>query len=83
MIRLPIRIERHVFGREVADALRPAVFGDMEAALRDAAHESAAAVMHRWGASATAVHNWRKALGATRTDNEGTARLTLERSVVD
>ena len=40
-------------------------------------HESAAAVMHWWRASATAVHNWRKALGVGRTDNEGTARLVL------
>ena len=40
-------------------------------------HESAAAVMHWWGASQRAVHNWRKALGVTRTDNRGTARLTL------
>jgi hypothetical protein len=38
-------------------------------------HESAAAVMHWWGASATAVNHWRKALGVGRTDNEGTARL--------
>jgi hypothetical protein len=37
--------------------------------------ESAVAVMHSWEASATAVRNWRKALGVTRTDNEGTARL--------
>jgi hypothetical protein len=40
-------------------------------------HESAAAVMHWWGASANAVKNWRKALGVTRTANEGTARLML------
>ncbi|HKI32353.1 MAG TPA: hypothetical protein VKA46_10830 [Gemmataceae bacterium] len=38
-------------------------------------HEAAAAVMHWWAASPTAVNNWRKALGVTRTDNEGTARL--------
>jgi hypothetical protein len=42
---------------------------------RAARHESAAAVMHWWGASATAVNHWRKALGVGRTDNEGTARL--------
>jgi hypothetical protein len=40
-------------------------------------HESAAAVMYWWRASATAVHNWRMALGVGRTDNEGTARLVL------
>jgi hypothetical protein len=40
-------------------------------------HESAAAVMHWWRASATAVRNWRKALSVTRADNEGTARLML------
>jgi hypothetical protein len=39
-------------------------------------HESAAAVMYWWKASHTAVFNWRTALGVTRTDNEGTARLT-------
>jgi hypothetical protein len=39
-------------------------------------HESAAAVMHWWGASHTAAGNWRRALGVGRTDNEGTARLT-------
>jgi hypothetical protein len=31
--------------------------------------------MFWWGSSATAVRNWRKALGVTRSDNEGTARL--------
>ena len=38
-------------------------------------HESAAAVMHWWGASVGAVCRWRNALGVNRTDNEGTARL--------
>jgi hypothetical protein len=38
-------------------------------------HESAAAVMQWWRASQSAVKNWRRALGVTRTDNEGTARL--------
>jgi hypothetical protein len=38
-------------------------------------HESAAAVMFSWGPSMGAVCRWRKALGVTRTDNEGTARL--------
>ena len=40
-------------------------------------NESAAAVMHWWGASMTAVCHWRKALGTSRTDNQGTARLML------
>ena len=39
--------------------------------------ESAATVMHWWDASMTAVCHWRKALGTCRTDNQGTARLTL------
>ena len=40
-------------------------------------NESAAAVMHWWAASMTAVCHWRKALGTTRTDNQWTARLML------
>jgi hypothetical protein len=44
-------------------------------------HESAGAVKHWWGASGTAVHNWRKALGVTRTGNEGTARLVRASAV--
>src|SRR5262245_809107 len=31
--------------------------------------------MHWWAASATAVRNWREALGVGRTDNEGSRRL--------
>jgi hypothetical protein len=38
-------------------------------------HESAAAVMHWWGASERAVWAWRRALGVTRTANEGSHRL--------
>jgi hypothetical protein len=38
-------------------------------------HESAAAIKHWWGASQTAVYNWRRALGVTRTNNEGSHRL--------
>jgi hypothetical protein len=38
-------------------------------------HESAAAVMFWWGSSMGAVCRWRKALGVSRTGNEGTARL--------
>jgi hypothetical protein len=39
-------------------------------------HESAAAITFGWGASSTAVGHWRRALGVTRTGNNGTARLT-------
>jgi hypothetical protein len=38
-------------------------------------HESAAAVCHWWGANRAAVRRWRRALGVTRTNNEGTRRL--------
>jgi hypothetical protein len=38
-------------------------------------HESAAAIKYWWGASTTAVWAWRRALGVTRRENEGTARL--------
>jgi hypothetical protein len=38
-------------------------------------NESAEAVKFWWGASPTAVGNWRRALGVGRTDNEGTRRL--------
>jgi len=44
---------------------------------RAVSHEAAAAVMFWWRASATAVKNWRRALGVTRMENEGTARLIL------
>ena len=40
-------------------------------------HESAAAVRRWWGASRTAVNWWRKALGVTRTNNEGTHNLIV------
>jgi hypothetical protein len=40
-------------------------------------HESAAAVVYWWGVSRSAVRHWRKALGVTRTSNEGTHRLVL------
>src|SRR5262245_45272797 len=42
--------------------------------------ESAAAVMFWWGASSTAVNNWPRALGVTRTNTEGTHRLMLAAS---
>jgi hypothetical protein len=40
-------------------------------------HESAAALRYWWRASGTAVQNWRRALGVTRGNNAGTARLIL------
>jgi hypothetical protein len=52
----------------------PGLLKDEELA-RAIRHESAAAVMHWWGASKTAVQNWRRAFGVGRTDNEGTRRL--------
>jgi hypothetical protein len=38
-------------------------------------HESAAAICYWWRASEGAVWRWRKALGVTRTSNEGSRRL--------
>jgi hypothetical protein len=38
-------------------------------------HESAAAVIHWWGASASAVNDWRKALGVDFNGTQGTRRL--------
>jgi hypothetical protein len=38
-------------------------------------HESAAAVRFWWNVSEGVVHRWRKALGVTRTSNEGSQRL--------
>ena len=40
-------------------------------------HESALAVAHWWGASVSTVWHWRKALGVTRKNNQGTYRLVL------
>jgi hypothetical protein len=40
-------------------------------------HESALAVAHWWGVHLSTVLNWRKALGVTRTNNEGSHRLVL------
>src|SRR5688500_11765036 len=40
-------------------------------------HESAAVVKRWWGASRTAVNWWRKVLGVTRTNNEGTHNLIM------
>jgi hypothetical protein len=47
-----------------------------EVLARAVRHEAAAAIRYWWGASATAVRNWRQALGVTRTGNEGSRRLT-------
>jgi hypothetical protein len=38
-------------------------------------HESAAAVRFWWGVSESVVYHWRKALGVTRTNNEGSQRM--------
>jgi hypothetical protein len=38
-------------------------------------HESAAAVMHWWGARSSAVNDWRRALGVDANGTEGTRRL--------
>ena len=38
-------------------------------------HESAAAVCFWWGVSDGVIHRWRRALGVTRTSNEGSQRL--------
>jgi hypothetical protein len=40
-------------------------------------HEADSDVRYWWGASKTAVQNWRRVLDVGRTDNEGTARLVL------
>jgi hypothetical protein len=40
-------------------------------------HESATAVAYWWGVHVSTVLHWRKALGVTRTNNEGTHRLVL------
>jgi hypothetical protein len=45
---------------------------DLARAIRQ---ESAAAIMYWWGVSEFVVWKWRKALGVSRTDNEGTRRL--------
>jgi hypothetical protein len=42
---------------------------------RAVGHESAAAVMHWWGVTDGVVWRWRKALGVSCTDNEGSRRL--------
>src|SRR5262245_38352806 len=39
-------------------------------------HESATALKQWWGASTDTVWWWRKQLGVSRTDNEGSRRLT-------
>src|SRR5262245_17499022 len=46
-----------------------------EALARAVRREAAKAVCWWWGVSGGVVHRWRRALGVTRTSNEGTARL--------
>src|SRR5262245_30357665 len=48
------------------------LLGDLAEAVN---RESAAAIMHWWGASEGAVWRWRKSLGVTRTNNDGSRRL--------
>ena len=64
--RLPLDPPRCGRGLLIDDELARAVL-----------HESAAAVAHWWGVHQTAVVRWRKALGVTRTNNEGTQRLVV------
>jgi hypothetical protein len=52
--------------------------GDLEEAVR---RESAAAVRYWWGLSVSTVWKMRKALGVTRTNNEGTQRLVWHAAV--
>lgn len=40
-------------------------------------HESCLAVAYWWGVNRSTVHKWRRALGVTRTNNQGTHRLVL------
>jgi hypothetical protein len=40
-------------------------------------HEAALAVSYWWGPHVSTVHHWRKVLGVTRKNNEGTHRLVL------
>jgi hypothetical protein len=54
----------------------PSLLVDEELA-RAARRESAAAVGFWWGVSVGIVWRWRKALGVTRTSNEGSRRLIL------
>jgi hypothetical protein len=52
----------------------PSLLVDEELALA-IRHESAAAVRFWWGVSESVVYHWRRALGVTRTNNEGGQRL--------
>jgi len=40
-------------------------------------HQWAAAVQHWWGGSEWLAWRWRKVLGGSRTNNEGTSQLIL------
>jgi hypothetical protein len=44
---------------------------------RASLHESALAVAHGWDVNVSTVWHWRKALGVTRKNNQGTYRLVL------
>jgi hypothetical protein len=55
---------------------RPGILVDEEFA-RAIRHESCLGVAFWWGIDRTTVHKWRKALGVTRKNNEGTHRLVL------
>jgi hypothetical protein len=46
-----------------------------EVLARAVRHEAATAISYWWGASAAVVRSWRKSLGVTRRDNEGSHRL--------
>jgi hypothetical protein len=52
----------------------PSLLVDDELA-RAVRQESAAAVRHWWGVSVAVVWRWRRALGVTRTNNEGSRRI--------
>jgi hypothetical protein len=43
-------------------------------------HESAAAILYWWGVTCSTVARWRKALGVSRMDSEGSQRLILAAS---
>jgi hypothetical protein len=53
---------------------QPTILLDEELA-RAVRHESAAAIRYWWGVSVFVVWRWRKILGVSRTNNEGSVRL--------
>ncbi len=56
---------------------RPGPLIDEELA-RAIQHESLSAIQYWWGVSDTTVKKWRRRLGVTRKNNEGTRRLMLD-----